>query len=180
MRICNLRTRHDPAPFPAPQCEAGKHAQVCMTSHGWSERVELDGPTCQAPVEDFMSDSIKFGGVTLDCPNAGELAAFYAEITDGEVTVPGASWAMMTCPDGSAICFQGAPGYSPPTWPDAASSLQMHLDFDVDDLDATEVRVLAAGASKYDVQPNDHCRVYADPAGHPFCLSTFQVLQEQA
>ena len=78
-----------------------------------------------------MSDSIKFGGVTLDCPNAGKLAAFYAEITGGEVTVPGASWAMMTCPDGSAICFQGAPGYSPPTWPDAASSLQMHLDFDV-------------------------------------------------
>ena len=77
---------------------------------GWSERVELDGPTCQAPVEDFMSDSIKFGGVTLDCPNAGELAAFYAEITGGEVMVPGASWAMMTCPDGSAICFQGAPG----------------------------------------------------------------------
>ena len=34
-----------------------------------------------------MSDSIKFGGVTLDCPNAGELAAFYAEITGGEVTV---------------------------------------------------------------------------------------------
>jgi hypothetical protein len=113
-------------------------------------------------------------------PNAGELAAFYAEITGGEVAVPGDSWAMMTCPDGSAICFQGAPGYSPPTWPDAASSLQMHLDFDVDDLDATEVRVLAAGASKYDFQPNDHCRVYADPAGHPFCLSTFQVLQEQA
>ena len=55
----------------------------------------------------------------------------------------------------------------------------MHLDFDVDDLDATEVRVLAAGASKYDSQPNDHCRVYADPVGHP-CLSTFQVLQEQA
>jgi Glyoxalase-like domain len=43
---------------------------------------------------------------------------------------------------------------------------------DVDDLDATEARVLAAGATKYDVQPNDHCRVYADPVGHPFCLST--------
>jgi len=27
--------------------------------------------------------------------------------------------------------------------------------------------VLAAGATKYDVQPNDHCRVYADPVGHP-------------
>ena len=56
-----------------------------------------------------MSDPIKFGGVTLDCPNAGKLAAFYAEITGGEVTVPGASWAMMTCPDGSAICFQVSP-----------------------------------------------------------------------
>jgi hypothetical protein len=42
----------------------------------------------------------------------------------------------------------------------------MHLDFDVDDLDATETRALAAGATKYDFQPNDHCRVYADPAGH--------------
>src|SRR5262249_21951077 len=79
---------------------------------------------------------------------------------------------MMTCPDGSDICFQAAPGYSPPSWPDAASPMQMHLDFDVDDLDATEARVLAAGATKYDFQPNDHCRVYADPVGHPFCLST--------
>ena len=46
----------------------------------------------------------------------------------------------------------------------------MHLDFDVDDLDATEARVLAAGATRYDFQPDDHWRVYADPAGHPFCL----------
>jgi hypothetical protein len=126
-----------------------------------------------------MSDSIKFGGVTLDCANAGELAAFYAEITGGVVTVPGDSWALMTCPDGSVICFQGAPGYSPPTWPGAPSSQQLHLDFDVDDLDATEPRVLSAGASKYEFQPNDHCRVYADPAGHPFCLTTFAVLQQQ-
>ena len=50
--------------------------------------------------------------------------------------------------------------------------MQMHLDFDVDDLDAAEAIVLAAGATKHDVQPNDHCRVYIDPAGHPFCLST--------
>lgn len=55
-----------------------------------------------------MSDAIKFGGVTLDCPHAGELAAFYAEITGREVTVPGDSWAMITCPDGSDICFQAA------------------------------------------------------------------------
>jgi len=34
--------------------------------------------------------------------------------------------------------------------------------------------VLAAGATKYDFQPNnDHCSVFADPAGHAFCLSTW-------
>ena len=30
-----------------------------------------------------MSDSIKLCPVTLECPNAGDLAAFYAEITGG-------------------------------------------------------------------------------------------------
>jgi Glyoxalase-like domain len=127
-----------------------------------------------------VSDSIKFGGVTLDCPDAGELAAFYAEITGGEVSGGGAAWAMVTCPNGADIMFQGSAGYVPPSWPDTVSSQQLHLDFDVDDLDATEARVLAAGATKYDFQPNDHCRVYADPAGHPFCLSTFALLWTQS
>ena len=42
---------------------------------------------------------------------------------------PGDSWARMTCPDGSDICFQAVPAYSPPSWPDQASSMQ---DVDVD------------------------------------------------
>jgi len=55
--------------------------------------------------------------------------------------------------------------------------IQLHLDFDVDDLVAAEVTVLAAGATKYPDQPNaDHCLVFADPAGHPFCLSTWDPL----
>ncbi len=56
--------------------------------------------------------------------------------------------------------------------------MHLHLDFFVDDLAATEVRVLAAGATRFDAQPNsDHCFVYADPIGHPFCLSTWDVRQ---
>jgi hypothetical protein len=127
-----------------------------------------------------MSDSIKFGGVTLDCPHPGELAAFYAQLTGGEVTVSAPHWAMTTCPDGATISFQVDPAYTPPTWSESASTQQIHLDFDVDDLDATEARALAAGATRFDFQPNDHCRVYADPAGHPFCLTTFELLQQQA
>ena len=33
-----------------------------------------------------MSDSIKLGSVALECPDARQLAAFYAEITGGAVT----------------------------------------------------------------------------------------------
>ena len=51
---------------------------------------------------------------------------------------------------------------------------QLHLDFYVDDLEAAEAKVLAACASEYEFKPNsDHCYVFADPAGHPFCLSTW-------
>ena len=39
-------------------------------------------------------------------------------------------------------------------------------------MSTTWTQLLAAGATKDDFQPNDHCRVYADPVGHPFCLST--------
>ena len=84
-------------------------------------------------------------------------------------------WATVTGPNGR-IDFQTAPGHTPPTWPDPTSPMQMHLDLYVDDLASAEARVLAAGATKYEYQPNpDHCLVYADPAGHPFCLSTWDV-----
>jgi Glyoxalase-like domain len=118
-----------------------------------------------------MPDSIKLISVALDCPHAGKLAAFYADITGGKVTFADDRWATVKGPGGQ-IDFQTASGYARPTWPDTASSMQMHLDFYVDDADAAEARVLAAGATKYNFQPGDHVRVYADPAGHPFCLCT--------
>jgi hypothetical protein len=38
--------------------------------------------------------------------------------------------------------------------------------------------VLAAGATRFDFQPNPgHCAVYADPAGHAFCLTTWDDVQ---
>jgi catechol 2,3-dioxygenase-like lactoylglutathione lyase family enzyme len=118
-----------------------------------------------------MSDTIKFGSVALECPDAGKLAAFYAEITGGTVVYADADWATVNGP-GGRLDFQTAPGHKPPAWPDPSSSMQMHLDFDVDDPDAAEARVLAAGATKFGFQPGDNFRVYADPAGHPFCLCT--------
>ena len=121
-----------------------------------------------------MSDSIVLNSATLDCPDAGRLADFYAEITGGKVTFRTDGWATIKGP-GGRLNFQTAPGYRPPTWPDDASSMQIHLDFDVDDLDATDARVLATGARKFENQPNEHCLVFAHSAGHPFCLSTDDV-----
>jgi catechol-2,3-dioxygenase len=93
-----------------------------------------------------MSDSIKIGSVALDCPDARKLAAFYAEIIGGTVAYADEDWAVVKGP-GGRLDFQTAPGHQPPAWPDPSSSMQMHLDFDVDDADAAEARVLAAGAT---------------------------------
>lgn len=100
-----------------------------------------------------MSDSIRLSSVAINCPNSAELAAFYADITSGEITFTDPSWATVNGP-GGRIDFQTVPDHTPPAWPEPTSPTQMHLDFYVDDLAATEARVLAAGAIKYQVQPN--------------------------
>jgi hypothetical protein len=121
-----------------------------------------------------MSDHIRLNGITVNAPDTLALAQFYAELTDGVVSGT-AHWAAVTGPNGF-IAFQHVDDFRPPTWPGNEVPVQLHLDFLVDDLEATGARVLAAGATKLDVQPNaDHCLVYADPAGHPFCLSTWDL-----
>lgn len=65
----------------------------------------------------------------------------------------------------SGLAFQRAPGHRPPTWPDPAVPQQFHLDIMVEDVAAAGQRVLALGAAKLVGED-----VYADPAGHPFCL----------
>src|SRR4051812_29579280 len=99
-----------------------------------------------------MSDRIRFSGVTVNAPDALALATFYAEITRS-VAKGNEHWAITTGPNGD-IGFQQVAGFRPPDWPDGEVPMQMHLDFFVDDLEATEARVLAGGATRYDYQPN--------------------------
>ncbi|GAA3978294.1 MULTISPECIES: VOC family protein [Streptomyces] len=112
----------------------------------------------------------KLGVVVLDCPDPNALAAFYAEVLGGTVEDQG-EWVDLKLPDGQALAFQAAPGYVPPNWPAPDHSQQFHLDLDVPDLDAAEKEVLALGAKPLDTEDRTRTfRVYADPAGHPFCL----------
>ena len=123
-----------------------------------------------------MSDQIRLSGTTVNAPDAIALARFYAEITGG-VAKGNEHWALVAGPNGD-IAFQQVEDHRPPTWPGGEVRMQMHLDFLVDDLEASGARAVAAGARRLDFQPNaDHCFVYADPAGHPFCLSTWDILQ---
>ena len=60
----------------------------------------------------------------------------------------------------------------PPAWPAVAGDQQMmmHLDIEVDDLEAAGTHAVRCGATLAEYQPQDDVRVYLDPAGHPFCL----------
>ncbi len=109
-------------------------------------------------------------GIALECADPAVLAEFYSRLSGWPIVYTSPDW----CSIGASrdaewhLSFQRAPGYQPPIWPDPASSMQFHLHFRVDDLDAGEAAVVELGARKLDHQPGH--RVFADPAGHPFCL----------
>ncbi|MFV0135621.1 VOC family protein [Streptomyces sp. HMX87] len=115
----------------------------------------------------------ELGPVVLDCPDPRTLAAFYAEVLGGtiEENEVEPEWLDLKLPGGRTLAFQAAPGFVPPRWPSPEHSQQFHLDLNVKDLDAAEKAVLELGARPLDTEDRSRgFRVYADPAGHPFCL----------
>lgn len=115
--------------------------------------------------------------VVLDCPDPRALADFYAAVAGGTPQVQDDTWVVLQVPGGPRLSFQRADGFVPPEWPRAdRNSQQFHLDFDAgptwDDVDAAQEKVLALGARPLDLdeERKQDFRVYADPAGHPFCL----------
>jgi Glyoxalase-like domain len=62
------------------------------------------------------------------------------------------------------------------TWPEGPVPQQLHLDLTVPtraELDAQHEQALALGAQLLEDDaddPEEPLRVYADPAGHPFCI----------
>lgn len=115
----------------------------------------------------------RVSGVVLECRDPSVLAAFYSRLTEWPVTFAEDDWYSIgeTADAEFHLSFQRSPDHRPPTWPDPASSMQAHLHLRVADIDEAERVVLAIGGSKLDHQPAPQsARVFADPAGHPFCL----------
>lgn len=137
-----------------------------------------------------MSDSFPvLRSVVLDTTDPRGLAEFYRQLLGyryrvgdqppaaGAPDPRGASWLVLLDPPGhSRLCFQGVDQLPPSTWPDNGVPQQLHLDLSVpsaDELTAQRDRALALGArqlhDRFD-HPEEPLYVFADPAGHPFCI----------
>jgi predicted enzyme related to lactoylglutathione lyase len=112
--------------------------------------------------------------VVLDAPDVPVLAGFYERLLGWPVGSAEPDWMTLRPPGGGAgLSFQTEPAYARPTWPAGGpgdQQMSMHLDIEVDDLDAAVAFAVSVGATVADFQPQQDVRVCLDPAGHPFCL----------
>ena len=126
--------------------------------------------------------------VVLDAVDARALAEFYRELLElayrpgdepppaGEPDPRGADWLVLRDGERTALAFQAVDELPAATWPDGPVPQQLHLDLTVPtvaDLEAAHERALGLGArlllDRSD-DPDEPLHVYADPAGHPFCV----------
>ncbi len=111
--------------------------------------------------------------IVFDAADVHAESSFWAGVLGGTVSVED-GWHSVYDADGSPrIDVQLAPDHIPPKWPDGAPQ-QVHLDLYVDDLQSAHDEVVSLGARLLqpaeDLTTADAFQVYADPAGHPFCL----------
>jgi catechol 2,3-dioxygenase-like lactoylglutathione lyase family enzyme len=111
----------------------------------------------------------------LGTPDPRGLARFYQRLLGWPIAADEEDWATLRPEDGgTGLSFQLETGHVPPVWPPepGAQQMQIHLDLRVDDLAAACAEAEAAGARRLGGHDDEDetVRVYADPAGHPFCL----------
>jgi hypothetical protein len=127
--------------------------------------------------------------VVLDTTDARGLAEFYRQLLGygyrpgderpppGEPDPRGCDWLVLVDPAGKGrIAFQQVERLPPSTWPDEGVPQQLHLDLSVptaEELAVQHERALSLGAcllADHSDDPDEPLYVYADPAGHPFCI----------
>ncbi|HSJ29147.1 MAG TPA: VOC family protein [Acidimicrobiia bacterium] len=111
--------------------------------------------------------------VVFDAADLDAESAFWAGVLDGIIDVDD-GWHMVIVDGEPRIGVQLAPNHVPPQWPDGMPPQQIHLDLWVDDFAEAHARVTSLGATVLKEAAADatfdNFQVYADPAGHPFCL----------
>ena len=121
--------------------------------------------------------------VVLDSTDVRGLAEFYRQLLGFRYRPgdeqPGSDddWLVLQDEDGrTRVAFQQVDDLPSSTWPAPGVPQQLHLDLTVRtiaELDVQHDRALGLGARLL-LDRSDHeeepLRVYADPAGHPFCI----------
>ena len=111
--------------------------------------------------------------VVFDAVDLAAESAFWAGVLGGTVDVDD-DWHMVVVGGEPRVGVQLAPNHVPPDWPVGTPAQQIHLDLWVDDIEEAHNEVMSLGArllkaAEGNDEP-DAFQVYADPAGHPFCL----------
>ena len=110
--------------------------------------------------------------VVLDAADIDAVSSFWAGLLGGTVDKDD-DWHSILVDGEWRLGVQRAPNHTPPEWPDGTQQ-QIHLDLWVDDADAAHEHAVSLGARLLkpaeDGGDPDRFAVYADPAGHPFCL----------
>jgi hypothetical protein len=115
--------------------------------------------------------------------DAGDLhaeSAFWAGILDGHVFEDETFHSVIDSAGEWRIGVQLAPAHVPPVWPDGEPQ-QVHVDLHVEDPKPAHEQAMRLGARLLkagDMETGEGHQVYADPAGHPFCIGWGQPSRE--
>ncbi len=108
-------------------------------------------PLCLYPAEVAKPELWR---LVIDAADPDALQQFYAQLLGSDTT--------------PALAFQHSDA-QPPRWPAPAYPAQVHVDLMFDDPAPVAARVIELGGSIL-LRRRDGFPVYADPAGHPFCI----------
>lgn len=110
--------------------------------------------------------------VVFDTADLAAESEFWAGLLGGTVARDD-DWHMVNVDGEPRLGFQLAPNHVPPDWPDGTPHSSTSTLY-VDDINAAHDEVMSLGARLLkradDIESTAGFQVYADPAGHPFCL----------
>ncbi len=114
----------------------------------------------------------------LDAADVEAEAAFWAAVLGGtarpDLESASGDWRTIVVGGRDVLGIQLAPDHIRPQWPDGPQRQQAHLDLCIADLETAHAEVMGLGAEllqpAQDPSAQRGFQVYADPAGHPFCL----------
>ncbi|WP_168929437.1 VOC family protein [Nocardioides sp. GY 10113] len=118
--------------------------------------------------------------VVLDAADLAAESTFWAGMLDGHVVEDETFHCVIDSAGQWRIGVQLAPDHVPPDWPDGAPQ-QVHLDLHVADPAPAHAQAVRLGARLLragDLGAGGGHQVYADPAGHPFCIGWGQPSRE--